>query len=164
MCAGSIAMIHHKCLKEWIQQKQERRETTTCLSIQWFNISCELCKTVFPEKVHCSKNNKVYRIFDFTEPETLNCPYLVLHSVMELKKTKIVHIINTVQSKITTVGRQTDVDLRIPDISVSRKQAKIEFIQGAFYLSDSNSKFGTLHLIKYPVHIHKDNLEFLTPY
>jgi hypothetical protein len=104
-CTGSCSLVHYKCITRWIEKKREVRECQVCVSYQWFNIECELCHAKLPEKVQCDKNGKIYRIFKYEEPETLNCAYIVLHSVMELKKTKIVHIINTVGRKTVKVGR-----------------------------------------------------------
>lgn len=62
------------------------------------------------------------------------------------------------------IGRGVDTDLRINDISVSRVHAMIKLENGAFYLEDNNSKFGTLILIKEPIILNKNhnNLEIQT--
>jgi len=44
------------------------------------------------------------------------------------------------------MGRGHDSDLRINDISVSRKHASLEYREDGFYIVDYQSKFGTLVL------------------
>jgi len=45
--------------------------------------------------------------------------------------------------KSTELGRGTGNDIRIPDKSVSRKHAVINYIDGKFYIRDLNSTYGT---------------------
>tara|TARA_B110000503_G_scaffold50444_1_gene81694 strand:- start:223 stop:393 length:171 start_codon:yes stop_codon:yes gene_type:complete len=47
-------------------------------------------------------------------------------------------------------GRGHASDIRISDISVSRLHAYIKFEDGKYILTDNNSKFGTLVLLKKP--------------
>ena len=49
------------------------------------------------------------------------------------------------------VGRGNTVDIRITDISVSRVHSEIKLVNGEFYLSDKDAKFGTLVLIQEPI-------------
>ena len=44
-------------------------------------------------------------------------------------------------------GRGLEVDIRLSDISVSRLHATIVHENNHFYLTDENSKFGTLVLL-----------------
>ena len=44
-------------------------------------------------------------------------------------------------------GRGLEVDIRLSDISVSRQHATIIHENNHFYLTDENSKFGTLVLL-----------------
>lgn len=61
-----------------------------------------------------------------------------------------------------TVGRDNHVDVRITDISVSRVHSKINFFDNNFYISDSNSKFGTLALLQAPMSISYNSKEAIT--
>lgn len=56
------------------------------------------------------------------------------------------------------IGRGTDNDLRVQDISVSRVHAfiKKDIRDGSFYLQDNSSKFGTLVQVQHPVHLAED--------
>ncbi len=46
------------------------------------------------------------------------------------------------------LGRASEADVRITDISVSRTHAELKLIKGSFYINDMSSKFGTLVQIK----------------
>ena len=46
------------------------------------------------------------------------------------------------------IGRATDANIRLNDISVSRAHAVIKQFNDYFYLHDTNSKFGTLIKMK----------------
>ena len=65
---------------------------------------------------------------------------------------KVVHVINFIDEDEITMGRGHDVGIRVTDISVSRCHAVLKKSEtGFFYISDNNSKFGTLALIRQPV-------------
>jgi pSer/pThr/pTyr-binding forkhead associated (FHA) protein len=50
------------------------------------------------------------------------------------------------------IGRGHDAHVRVTDISVSRLHAFIiKSTLGYYYLSDNDSKFGTLALVRYPL-------------
>lgn len=49
------------------------------------------------------------------------------------------------------------MDIRINDISVSRFHALLKLEKGEFFLEDSNSKFGTLALIRDPISLTENN-------
>ncbi len=60
---------------------------------------------------------------------------------------KALHILNFTCKNKLSIGRGLNVDMRIPEISVSRFHAAISFVNGNFYLEDTNSKYGSLVLI-----------------
>lgn len=51
------------------------------------------------------------------------------------------------------VGRSTDSTLRINDISVSRNHAAIKIAEDGLYITDNNSKFGSLIKFKQKIPI-----------
>ena len=77
---------------------------------------------------------------------------------------KSIHIINVNTRKNSSkekplefsVGRSKHNDIVIHDISVAREHAKIELINGEFYLSDINSGQGTYFLEQKPVIFNKN--------
>lgn len=58
-----------------------------------------------------------------------------------------VYIISFEKSKELRLGRANETEIRVNDISVSRNHALLRVIDDEVYLSDSQSKFGTLLLI-----------------
>jgi hypothetical protein len=112
-------------------------------------LECELCKKVLPEKIKLK--NEIINLLDLQKPEN---NYLMLESIIgggnydntninsnELKYIYIIHMKNKTSIRL---GRANDADVRITDISVSRYHALLKLINGAFYLEDTNSKFGSL--------------------
>jgi len=68
-----------------------------------------------------------------------------------------VHIISLTRTKnVIKLGRGSDSDIRVSDISVSRCHAIISLREGGFYVEDNSSKFGTLVRLKNPIVL--DNL------
>jgi len=59
-----------------------------------------------------------------------------------------VHLLSFALQPQLKMGRGQEADIKVPDISVSRCHAQIEFDQGKFYLKDLDSKFGTIVLLK----------------
>ncbi len=52
------------------------------------------------------------------------------------------------------IGRGHDAHVRVTDISVSRLHATlVKSAQGYYFLTDNDSKFGTLSLVKTPLEL-----------
>ena len=86
---------------------------------------------------------------DLNRPSDKNTPYIILESLnSEKNSSRTIHTvtINTDQTCFS-LGRGHDSELRINDISVSRKHASLEYKDGNFLLTDLKSKFGTLMLM-----------------
>lgn len=76
---------------------------------------------------------------------------MVFETVYAQREVKTMHIVSNEKVDQASIGRNFDVGMRINDISVSRYHANIVFKKGAFYLSDGDSKFGTLLLMQKPL-------------
>jgi pSer/pThr/pTyr-binding forkhead associated (FHA) protein len=60
------------------------------------------------------------------------------------------------------IGRGHDTDMRVTDISVSRLHALIRKSQkGYYYIEDNHSKFGTLALVKSPVQMNPQEINYI---
>jgi hypothetical protein len=66
---------------------------------------------------------------------------------------KAVHAIPLSVDGKLFLGRGHDNDIRVTDISVSRAHAIIQVKNGAAYLQDNHSKFGTLVQLSQPVQL-----------
>ena len=70
---------------------------------------------------------------------------------------KAIHVIPLGQNGKVYLGRGQDNDIRITDISVSRSHAFIQVKNGAAYMQDNKSKFGTLAKVSRPIKLESDS-------
>ena len=61
-----------------------------------------------------------------------------------LTEQKNLHVVMADENNSIKMGRSHQCQIKIGDISVSRIHAQIKFVDNKFYISDYNSKFGTL--------------------
>lgn len=74
--------------------------------------------------------------------------YIILESIQKDElQSKLIYVISFKKNSLR-IGRSLDVDVRFPDISVSRNHGSFDIIDGKFYLFDNHSKFGSNILIK----------------
>ena len=163
-CDGTMKYIHLECLKLLIQSKIKKTENDFCKILTFKRIECEICKTVFPEKI--SIKGSLYSIIDINKPEK---DYIILEGIIkEIPEEKSVYIVHFKDKKEIKIGRATDANIRLNDISVSRAHATISLYNDNFYLHDTNSKFGTLIrmknvfniLLNKPFFVQKGNIFF----
>jgi len=160
-----MKFIHLGCLREWFENKKLYKETDYYVSIAWENLACELCQTAYPDmlkvvdqpksdKSNSEKSEKdlTVRTIDIISiplPDP-GIPYVILNclNVNTLRKenSKIIYIIYFVQNKIS-MGRGHEANVRIADISISRKHAVFSMEKtGELWVRDDGSKFGTMVL------------------
>jgi hypothetical protein len=95
---------------------------------------------VFPEKIKIK--GTVFYIIDLEKPDK---DYIILDGLIkETPEEKSIFIVHFKDKKEIKIGRATDANIRLSDISVSRAHAVISQYNDSFYLHDTNSKFGTL--------------------
>ena len=131
--------------------KENEKKTVKSYNIKSFN--CEICKTPYPFKFRLNGISKPFELIDLQKPE--NCDYIILESLNQVKENcniKSIHVIQLGGDELT-IGRGHESDVRINDISVSRKHAILKYNteDGTLLLRDLKSKFGTLILIKKPL-------------
>lgn len=79
--------------------------------------------------------------------------YIVLESISS-NTSKVIHVVNMTNTVKLYIGRGHDAHVRVTDISVSRLHAVlIKSTQGYYFLTDNDSKFGTLSLVKTPLEL-----------
>ena len=143
-CDGTMKYIHLQCLRLLIQSKIKKTETDYCKVLTFKKLECEICKTAFPEKI--SIKGALYSIIEIDKPDK---DYIILEGLIEEKpEEKSIFIIHFKNKKEIKIGRATDANIRLNDISVSRAHAVIKQFNDYFYLHDTNSKFGTLIKMK----------------
>lgn len=58
-----------------------------------------------------ASNNKIYKIFDFNEPENEESPYIVFQSIYQQKKVKTFHVVFTSKRKVTKIVSYYELNL-----------------------------------------------------
>jgi hypothetical protein len=74
--------------------------------------------------------------------------YVVLENFNESRESSLMHIIDFGTTNTVNIGRARNSDIRINDISVSRKHASLKMTKNGVYMVDLDSKFGTLMQIR----------------
>ena len=143
-CDGTMKYIHLQCLRLLIQSKIKKAENDSCKVLTFKRLECEICKTAFPEKI--SIKGSLFSIIEIDKPDK---DYIVLEGMIkEIAEEKSIFIVHFKNKKEIKIGRATDANIRLNDISVSRAHARINLVNNNFYLHDTNSKFGTLIKMK----------------
>jgi hypothetical protein len=139
-CAGTMKYIHSNCLREWIKSKLGSRVSERGMTVYLKDVSCELCNSPLPSTLqHKGQNinlvslnypNKSFIMFEEYRPERMQKNGL--------------HMVYLDEGQNGSLGRGHDCDIKISDISVSRKHCRVKLLGNEFFLEDSKSKFGTL--------------------
>ncbi|OMJ95867.1 hypothetical protein SteCoe_589 [Stentor coeruleus] len=152
-CLGSLALTHFFCLQKWVISKCIKKLNSHTLTYCWKTIDCEICKKPIPLKF--AYEGFDYSLIDIPRPQGL---YMILEDTRNDKFKHIIHVL-TPDIAPLSLGRSSECDLKINDISVSRSHATIEVFNNKFYIKDNFSKFGTLILVNKPVNLRaNDNL------
>ena len=145
-CSGSMEYIHYKCLTNWLFSKIENKDSDIIISYNISKFQCELCKENFPDYI--KYNNKLYNLILF---ESKFNQYIIVETVRDDKfKTRFLHIISYDDKKTISIGRSSECELSIPELSISRNHCLIHKVNLNLFLEDNFSKFGTLVLIQNP--------------
>lgn len=148
-CSGTMKYIHLTCLQKWLKSKiiPKNSSNDNCLAFSLKQIECELCKSLLPDYI--KHQEKFYEIWDF-KPEFKS--YIIFETMLtEKNTTRGIYVVNIEKKDRIRLGRGSDSEIRLSDISVSRFHAFItRDKKGKFVLKDNDSKFGTLILMQHP--------------
>lgn len=144
-CSGTLALTHYFCLQKWAMSKCIKKLNSHSLTYCWKNSDCEICKKPIPLKFKYEDND--YSLIDIPRPQGL---YMILE---DSRKDKFKHLVHVLTPNLTplSLGRSSECDLKVNDISVSRSHATIETFSNKFYIRDNFSKFGTLVIVTKPL-------------
>jgi len=65
-CAGTMGLIHLKCLRGWLETKRQKKENGRQIILKFNKLDCELCNTNFPFKI--SYKNQIVDIVGVEKP------------------------------------------------------------------------------------------------
>ena len=149
ICSGSMKYIHLNCLKTWINTSVNiKLESTEYCNVYTYKpAECELCKTKFPDFVR--HKNKLYEVLDFYNDFS---SFLIFECLTADKtQNKYIYVVNLdIPSNRINIGRGHSSNIILNDISVSRLHCFLNINKKAkkIFISDNNSKFGTLVLVQ----------------
>lgn len=139
--------IHLNCLRKWVEQKVSVRTKKHVTTVEWKSLSCELCKAPYPFAV----------CFDGTVHEVIKVPcpkkpFAVFEKAAEHgKNSGTIHIVRFDKKQRVTIGRSSEVEWQLVNISISRAHAVLTYSNGELFLEDANSKYGSFKLVSSPV-------------
>lgn len=154
-CIGTVKYIHLGCLRRWLVSKVSIKTYNHLTVFSYKNLECELCKSVIPDRIKIRDklvsliNPNVIAESALYSDSQKYTSYIALECVkdkplpVDHQEKKTVYIINMKDKTTLKLGRATDSDVRMTDISVSRNHAMLKLSNGKMYLKDNNSKFGT---------------------
>ena len=160
-CSGTMKYIHINCLNQWIKTKIEIKRINNnplLLTFKIKKINCELCKEEFPDYI--KYHEKIYSLIDFEEIDVLNNNYIIFDSLEDEKNVERTrYIIKFNNENTIKIGRGIESNLTLNEVSISRIHSILTLNNdNEIYLSDYNSKFGTLVLVQ------ENNLEISSNY
>ena len=150
-CTGSVKYIHLNCLRKWLTSKINTKSSPSgnIYFYSFKNLECEICKAIIPEQVEF--RGTIISLLDFKEVEP---PYLLLQTMNQYSpqsknfEYNIIFVMSFKKKNFLMIGRSSNSDIKLNDISVSRCHSVISYENGKFYINDIGSKFGTLLLIQ----------------
>lgn len=95
--------------------------------------------------MHFHVNGKRFKLFNYEiPPRDGKTSYVIFETIYTQKEVKTIHVVTNEKTTKASIGRAYDAGMRVPDISVSKIHATIEFKNDHFHIQDNDSKFGTL--------------------
>lgn len=145
-CSGTMKYTHLNCLRLWMNQRIEVKSQANSAIVTWKSLSCELCKSPYPFAVYF--NGKIYELINCQLPEP---PYAIFECYSkDSADSNGLCVISFSNKNILRMGRHGENDVMINDVSVSRRQAVLQWDDGWLFVCDVGSKFGTLAQLRQP--------------
>ena len=157
--------IHYQCLKNWLKTKIKLRSNKkkTVLSYYIKKFNCEVCTMTYPLKFKISGIEKEYPLVDIQLPEEDN--YMVLESLGLMGNNnshyKFIHVVKLIDETIS-FGRADNSDILDFSNNISKCHAlfKYNIEYGDLFLENHSRNFHTLVLVKNPVELNKNKIDF----
>lgn len=121
-----MRFIHLKCIQEWLESKKHKKETPWVNSYIWRGLECEICKSQYLDIITYPGTKKQVSLLKFDiHPDADR--FLVIESVTN-SSSKTIHVINFSATNNVKVGRGSQCEVRITDVSVSRHHSTLEIV------------------------------------
>jgi hypothetical protein len=140
-CIGTMGVVHLSCLQHWLSSKIVHQDGNLVKVYKWKSLECELCKHQFSSQIYLKDD-----IFDLVSVEKPSKNYLIFETVCE--DMKQLSVLSFEDHSCIRIGRGTESELRLSDISVSRAHAILSIRNNSLILKDLDSKFGSLIKLK----------------
>jgi hypothetical protein len=146
-CDGSLKYIHLHCLQTWISTKARVSRNPSYLSYEWQGLACEICKAAYPQAVQHKDE-----VFTLISVPKFGSKFIIFEEVNRSSGGLTYHYVNLEEGSVS-IGRSHGAQMRVEDISVSRAHARLKVRNDGVFISDTDSKFGTLVQVTKPVAI-----------
>ena len=154
-CSGDVKYIHLSCLSHWLETKSKilNLSNDLCKHIFFNKIHCEICKEKYPEIVFDVIKKKTYQVYNpeeiFSFLNNIYNNYIVFESFELINQKKLIYIISFDEKNSISIGRGQDCDVRLGDVTVSRTHSLLlRTKENKIMIKDAGSKFGTLILLQ----------------
>ena len=158
-CKGDSKYIHLSCLKKWFQIRygNQNQLTKNCILYQYSN-QCEICQAIFPDVIKI--DNNYYDLGNFIKPQFDN--YIEFELFSDNNTFKHILICRLIPGQFAYIGKGNNNDFIFNDEDISINHSKLLLNnKGEIYISDCNSKSGTLIAINDKLPIIERNDLFL---
>ena len=154
-CSGHVKYIHLSCLSHWLETKSKilNLSNDLCKHIFINKIHCEICKEKYPEIVFDLIKKKTYQVYKpeeiFSFLNNIYNNYIIFESFELINHKKLIYIISFDEKNSISIGRGQDCDVRLGDVTVSRLHSLLlRTKENKIMIKDASSKFGTLILLQ----------------
>jgi len=124
-CTGSVKYIHLDCIREWLEGKKHKKCTPFVNSYIWRGLECEICKAFYKDIVSL-ESGKDASLLNFDVHEDAK-KYMIIESVTN-SSSKTIHVVNFSALSRIKVGRGSQCEVRITDVSVSRHHSTFDLV------------------------------------
>ena len=149
-CNGSMKYIHLSCLKNSIKLKYHKKKCEFYELYLFQNYSCEICLSPYPKYI--IYKSQIYYLIDLDITKFDNYVICDLNLYSDNNNNHLtrfgVLIFKIEEGLEIPLGRKKSNNIKLKDISVSRKHCLIRKKGNDLLIKDLGSKFGTMKYIK----------------
>lgn len=147
-CIGSYKYVHLRCIQSWFKKNTFLIKQSYLLTYTYKPFICEVCNTEISLRyTYFNENNpkKYLYLIDFYENFDSSSSFLILHNKNKTinQEKNVVYIVIFNGRTVLSVGRSSQTDVQLEDISISRVHCIIYIRNSSVYIDDNLSRYGT---------------------